>query len=499
MHDTPHYPQPRPRAPIGLFLAGALIVSAPLLACAAFVWFRWLELAIEAPTLALFYRAALFGVPLVGAGLGGAILWRRYASVELLKADKVIGLVKAQRQMFPDSLTSLSYHDSHKELPAPPAVVEEPPLLAPPGVPSFGELLDQGKIGPGRPLILGYSAESGQAIEGSWSSLYSCGIGALQGAGKSWLAAFLLSQSVLQGARLLVCDLHYGNSESLGTRLEPLRDAFLCDIASTPDAILSALKLAHDKLNQRIAGRGGAWDILCVIDEFTSLLRTKVGPVLPGFLEDVTEQGRKFHVNALLSAQGWTKDSAGTVRNRLTSNYVLRQRPDEARYQLGLGAGQLPLDIRLLPDATGYLLDVRGNLSKIVIPQMTAADLVRVGQMIPQTGNAAGQAFGFAPATKPATFAMPAATPIVASVAGNRPESSQNVAGTNAATSASGTATALSADAVRAASLFVAGSSPAEVVKELRGIGSKEGARYQSALNEVLQLIRDGMKEGINQ
>jgi hypothetical protein len=309
---------------------------------------------------------------------------------------------------------------------------------------------------------------------------------------KSWLAAFLLSQSVLQGARLIVCDLHYGSPESLGTRLEALAPAFMCDVASTPDAILSAMKLGHDKLKQRIAGRGGNWDILIAIDEFTSLLRTKVGPVLPGFLEDVTEQGRKFHVNGLLSAQGWTKDSAGTVRNRLTSNYVLRQRPDEARYQLGLGAGQLPLDIRLLPDACGYLLDVRGNLTKIVVPQMTAADLANVGQMIASPANAQGSPFGFAPASRP----LQAIAAHASSEAEPKRNRSGNEAGNDAASTAPGRgvpAVMMPPEAARVYAAWQDGRDVTDLAKEANG-GKATGAGYQQKLREINDLLRQATK-----
>src|SRR3712207_8358407 len=42
----------------------------------------------------------------------------------------------------------------------------------------------------------------------------------------------------------------------------------------------------------------------------------------------------------------------------------------------------MPQDIRTLPDATGYMLTVRGNFVKVVIPRMTQADLVAIGEKI---------------------------------------------------------------------------------------------------------------------
>jgi integrase len=158
--------------------------------------------------------------------------WRWYGEREHIRADKVIALTKAQRA-FPDALQSLSFHDSHKALPAPPPLLPEL-VSAPPSVPTFGQMLDHGLIGPGRPLILGYHAETGAPLTGSWKDLYSCGIGAQQGAGKTWLLAFLLAQSAAAGGRLIICDLHAGDDESLANRIGALAPAFMMDIASTP-------------------------------------------------------------------------------------------------------------------------------------------------------------------------------------------------------------------------------------------------------------------------
>ena len=56
-------------------------------------------------------------------------------------------------------------------LPAPPALPTPELASTPPNVPTFGQLLDSGKIGPNRPLILGYDAQTGAAIEGTWEKL----------------------------------------------------------------------------------------------------------------------------------------------------------------------------------------------------------------------------------------------------------------------------------------------------------------------------------------
>src|SRR5262249_38100746 len=150
-----------------------------------------------------------------------------------------------------------------------------------------------------------------------------------------------------------------------------------------------ALRVARGLLDRRRTGTAaGRWQALVVCDEWTSLLRGELGAELPSFLLDCAEQGRKYAVHAALSAQGWSQDTTGgSLRNRLTAQFVLRQRQDEARLQLGMRARQLPSDTRTLPDGAGYLLTARGELHKMVVPQMTSADMERVGTLLAATNR----------------------------------------------------------------------------------------------------------------
>lgn len=390
-------------------------------------------------------------------------------------------LAEAQRPT--PNLTSQHVHIQTEHAPAQIGAPHDTITMQPFSVPTFAQLLDSGQIGPDRPLILGYDASTGAPITGAWKDLYSCGVGALQGAGKTWLLAFLLGQSAAAGGRLIICDLHAGDEESLANRIGALAPAFMCDIASTPKEIESAFAFADDKLEKRKANNA-RWPIVLVADEWTSLLRTSAGTKLPSHIQNIAEQGRKFNVNGILAAQAWTKAASSDVRNQLTSHYVMRQRQEEARYQLGLRAEQLPDDIRSLPDATGYLLNVQGELIKIVVPHMTAHDLARCGDMIP------------GPAGSPAKFGFTAPTARIASTeAGGTPDGRQMDAKHELTSSAAQSAKSASPEAARAAGLFLGGKSPAEIVSELRGVNSSAGGRaYQTALNEILELIRQGVQ-----
>jgi hypothetical protein len=483
MQSTPHTGR---HIPVGAIVALALIALVIVAGLVAIFWREWIVFSAAYPYVADVLRFVAFAAPIsLGVGYaytGLVILWRRYADHRYIQAAHVERLTLAQRsQGLPTTVQSLTYHDSHKEL-------VSAPLALPPtsdtivSIPTFAQLLDQGQIGPGRPLILGYHAATGRPLSGSWKDLYSCGVGAQQGTGKTWLLAFLLAQSAAAGGRLIICDLHAGDDESLANRIGALAPAFMMDIASTPKEIETAFAFADDKLEKR-KGSTARWPIVIVADEWTSLLRTSVGANLPSHIQNIAEQGRKFNVNGMLAAQAWTKDASSAVRNQLTSHYVLRQRPDEARYQLGVRAANMPDDIRSLPDATAYLLNVKGELTKVIIPQMTAADIARAGAMI-EVQASARPTFGFTAPTAPLT-------PMVASGTATGRQRDGN---TVLPATASQTVRMASPEAARAAGLYIGGKSIAAIVEELRGVNSSTGGRaYRAAREEIEELIRQGV------
>lgn len=475
MHNRPMQPHHTPRAPIALIAGAALAVC--LLVGSILAWIAW-NMAIE---LRIFIGALFAGA--VAWLYAAVVVYLRRNDMRLLEADKVIELKRAETQPAPNA-TSFTY-SPRIETHAPPALaLPEPQNQQIAEIPTFAQLLDSGAIGPNKPLILGYNADTGMAISGSWKDLYSCGIGAQQGAGKTWLLAFLLAQSAAAGGRLIVCDLHAGDDESLANRIAALAPAFMMDIASTPKEIETAFAFAADKLEKR-KGSTARWPIVIVADEWTSLLRTSAGAALPGHIQNIAEQGRKFGVNGLLAAQAWTKDASSAVRNQLTSHYVLRQRPDEARYQLGLRAANLPDDIRSLPDATAYLLNVKGELIKVVIPKMTNADIARAGEMIEVQARAL-PTFGFTAPTAPLT-------PITAQA-----ETTRKQHGNNTETAPAYVSTASqSPEAARALALLHEGLDLPAIVKELRGVTPRSARPYMSALSEVTDLIRQATKGGV--
>jgi hypothetical protein len=214
MRHNPYPPTPRSRVPIGLVAGAVLVVVLFAAGLVAIFWHEWIGFAAAYPLVANLLRFVAFAAPgSLGVGYaytGLVIVWRRYADHRYIQAQHVERLTLAQRsQGLPTTVQSLSYHDSHKELPAPPhqRLLPEPVSAPVVSIPTFGQLLDQGQIGPNRPLILGYSAETGAVITGDWNQLFSCGIGGMTGSGKSWVIAFLAGQSAAAGARIILVDL----------------------------------------------------------------------------------------------------------------------------------------------------------------------------------------------------------------------------------------------------------------------------------------------------
>jgi hypothetical protein len=443
----------------------------------------------------LFVAALLrLAPPMLGLGLFGAagyiglvIAYRRWADHRYIEAAHITALTQAQAQRFPAGLQHLSFHDSSRPQLAPAVEVEETRAALTSPTPTFGQLLDQGAIGQGRPLLLGYDAATGMPIEGSWERLYTAGIGGLQGSGKTWAAVFLLAQSALQGAKFIICDPHAHDAQSLAARLAPLRSALLCDVASDDKAILAALQLADSKLQGRKSGQiAGRWPIVVAIDEWLALRRGKLADQLPPLVEGYSTEGRKLGCYALLLAQRWDKDAVGDFRNTLASSYVYRMRADEARMMTGLRGAAVPDDTIGLAPGECYLLDTYGDCRKVVIPQMTPHDITRIGELLSAQNK---PPIGY---RLPPTAPLPSLTPAASIEAARR--SGGEAAHGRAASTASGSATSRTPEQARALALFQGGMGQKEAIKAVWNVDG--GTRYQKLAAELNDLIRQAMHEG---
>ena len=337
-------------------------------------------------------------------------------------------------------------------------------------VPTFAGLLDAGRIGKGNPLVLGFNGTA--EISGSWLDLYSTAIGGMPGTGKTTTQRFLACQTALQGARFAILDPHAGAADdSLAATLAPLAGAFVCEPASDDKAILETVRYIADVGARRISGKDSdSTPLILWADELTALLgRSTVGDELATLLERIAQEYRKRFVFVCGSGQIWTASrTTSELRDSFASVVCHRMKRGQARMLLPT---EEAATVERLATGHAVLWRTSGATQTIAIPNTTAADVARVGAMLRGYQVAtADRPFGYTSEAKPMPFR------------------SQHVATEKWLPSA-----AASPEATRAAALFMQGLDPAEIVLQLRGIKSNEGGRYQKALAEVLELIRQGM------
>jgi hypothetical protein len=253
-------------------------------------------------------------------------------------------------------------------------------------VPTFADLLEEGAIGRGVRLLLGY--REGAPRYGTWLDLYSCAIAGLQGSGKTTTELFIILQSVLAGALLLIVDPHRDTAQdSLGGRLAPLAACFMRPIAGDDDrAILAIIKTVRKEVERRRRGGTGS-PVILVIDEFTKLMRRSpaIRDELAACIEEIAQEGRKMHVFALLSGQIWKAGASGgtELRYSLASSFV--HRIQEQQSKLLIPGEYAKLSPRLKPGEVLFY-DTGGDTALMQIPLTTEQDVATVASMIASPG-----------------------------------------------------------------------------------------------------------------
>jgi len=202
--------------------------------------------------------------------------------------------------------------------------------------------------------------------------------------------------------------------------------------------------------------------------------RSDIGGDLAELLERIAQEYRKRFVYLSASGQIWTAArTTSELRDSFASVVCHRMKRSQARLLLPT---EEAATVERLETGQAVLWRTSGATSIIRIPNTTAQDVQRVARLL--SGD---------------ETATPERLEGGASDAAPSPPRSQDVATEGPATIPLGRAKTASAEARRAAGLFLAGKDPAEVVKELRGVTSRKGSRYQKALTEVLELIRQGL------
>jgi hypothetical protein len=192
------------------------------------------------------------------------------------------------------------------------------------------------------------------------------------------------------------------------------------------------------------------------------------------------------------SGQIWTASRATSeLRDSFASVLAHRMKRGQARMLLPTDEAQL---VERLSPGRAVLWRTSGATSIVGIPNTTEADVVRVATMI--GGNAHGAPTTPIVANSRLTFGFRPANPASIPTTPITPEVSRKFAGTVAAYAPSGSGQTVPAEAQRALSLLLAGKEPSEIVLELRKVKTSQGATYQRALKEIMELIRIAIQGG---
>lgn len=298
----------------------------------------------------------------------------------------------------PDGVTSLSLSVPHAptvDLLADAQTVEPEPIKH-----TFAELVRDAKVGPGRPLVIGYD-EDDTLITGSWEDFYSAGVGGTQGQGKSNTAAHFIAQVLIAGGSVYLADPHMHNRQSLTRRLANMIDLLAEPPAEDPAPIAALCERIVGILNGRKKTGAEGPPLLLVIDEWTATLMDPnaqdAAKSIAASLALITTQGRKYGIYALLLGQRWSAKSAGgtEVRNTLSATVLHRMRTDEARMLTGLIGTSVPKDLSKLRPGECYVYTAQGDDYRLRIPFVDEAGIGELRRLV-----SAGRG-GFAPVSDP--------------------------------------------------------------------------------------------------
>jgi hypothetical protein len=205
------------------------------------------------------------------------------------------------------------------------------PLLT--ATPTFADLLRNGTLAPGKPLVFGYDRQ-GQPQYRSLQDLKSVAIAGWQGSGKTLSTGYLVASSVLTaGVRAYIVDPHRQHPESLSRLIAPLEHTGQVTIINPFDTPALIDDLNHT-LDRRLAGEEvNASGILLVIDELARLAKMACFDTLMAFLERCTEETRKANITFIGGSHKWTArhfKGRADIRGCMNSMLIHKTKPSQA-------------------------------------------------------------------------------------------------------------------------------------------------------------------------
>lgn len=358
-----------PRAPSGCLTGAPAIVAVVglILACVGMPWYYFINdyTYVEGTARKVQDAGALvaqglawglvgFLVLVAGYGLVGLVLssaggWTRWASPAARDAYLQIELARAQHQVLPEAMSSMTItHNYNQRLPAPVATdlpgpfvfdaEEAPPALASPGAGEassagvLARLRREGQLTPGG-LYVGQGEEGGARID-----MATCGFIAIGGrsrSGKTRTTQLLIAQAVLQGWDVALCDPFPNKADGLMSLCKPLSGHFFKQ-AGAPEEIAKTIQLVDKIGRRRIDGERWERPVLLVIEEFSNVvIRGMLPPEILDLLPAMAMLYAAVGVHGVIIGHDFSRSMLGDrygalLRRACTHRIAHRLAPDAA-------------------------------------------------------------------------------------------------------------------------------------------------------------------------
>jgi hypothetical protein len=325
-------------------------------------------------------------------------------------------------------------------------------------------------------ILLGLGPD-GRQLTVPMKALWHIGTAGPTGTGKSNIARLILPQLQSLGAKVCIGDPKWTpfDHES-GEDWRPIADRLHLAPARKADEIADLIRYFHDELERRLelrhAGQKLGGPLFLYLDEYTTI--TEDVKDAAEHIARLGRLGRGVGIFLLVAAHDLlVKSGAGDTRDQIRTGFYLGG-------DVKTGSVLLDLPQRTVIEREGELTT---GLAFLRSAATSPAQLVRV----PYASNAGVTALL---ATAPTTNAP--RTPGESSR--NHPENSQD---RGSDYSASGRASAGSAEDARILALFLAGNDAGAIVTALTGMKSKAGTPYMAKLTEVQAAIRTVLTERV--
>jgi hypothetical protein len=204
--------------------------------------------------------------------------------------------------------------------------------------------------------------------------------------GKSVTLSFLMSQLASMHFDITVVDSNFLKERSLTNKIKPLEDAGLVSIARRQAEIEDTVDAFFHELELRISGEvtQAEWkDTILIIDEFTALCtmnRALFKKLSTGLLR-IANQGSGYNCYVWLAGQNIQASLSGgsALKNSLHSAVVGQSASEESSLLLPLATSKLTPQLK---PGNVYLRDTSGDLTRLIVPMMEAADIETVAKLL---------------------------------------------------------------------------------------------------------------------